>query len=66
MPSTLDLTTINAVQGVIVAAIRNQRIQWEQDSADLASDGRLSSALMLELWGGLPPIPWTGLRGSLR
>lgn len=50
MPSNLDLTTINALQGAIVTAIRNQRTQWEQDSSDLASDGRLSSALMLEHW----------------
>ncbi len=45
-----DLTTSNAAQGVIVTAIRNQRIQWEQDSADLACDGRLSNALILEQW----------------
>ena len=48
--STLDLATINAVQGVIVAAIRNQSCQWEQDSADAASDGRLSSAVMVQNW----------------
>ncbi len=48
--SSLDLTTINAAQGVIVAAIRNQCCQWEQDSADAAADGRLVNALMLEHW----------------
>jgi hypothetical protein len=48
--STLDLATLNAAQGVIVAAIRNQCCQWEQDSADAAADGRLVNALMLEHW----------------
>ena len=48
--STFDLATINAAQGVIVAAIRNQCRQWENQSADAAADGRLSNALMLEHW----------------
>jgi hypothetical protein len=48
--STLDLATINAAQGVIVAAIRNQCCQWEQDSADAAADGRLSNAVMVQHW----------------
>jgi hypothetical protein len=48
--STLDLATINAAQGVIVAAIRNQCCQWEQDSADAAVDGRLSNAVMVQNW----------------
>jgi hypothetical protein len=48
--STIDLATINAAQGVIVAAIRNQCCQWEQESADAVADGRLSNALMLEHW----------------
>ena len=48
--STLDLATINAAQGVIVAALRDQCCQWEQESADAAADGRLSNALMLEHW----------------
>ena len=48
--SAIDLATINAAQGVIVAAIRNQCCQWEQDSVDAAADGRLSNALMLEHW----------------
>ncbi len=48
--STLDLATINAAQGVIVAAIRQRCCQWEQDSADAAADGRLVNALMLEHW----------------
>jgi hypothetical protein len=48
--STIDLATINATQGVIVAALRDQCCQWEQESADAAADGRLSNALMLEHW----------------
>jgi hypothetical protein len=48
--STIDLATINAAQGVIVAAIRNQCCQWEQDSADAAADGRLSNAVMVQHW----------------
>ncbi len=51
--SALDLATINAAQGVIVAAIRNQCCQWEQDSADAAdaaADGRLSNAVMVQHW----------------
>ena len=48
--STLDLATINAIQGVIVTAIRDQSCQWEQDSADAAADGRLSNAVMVQNW----------------
>ena len=48
--SSLDLATINAAQGVIVAAIRNQCCQWEQDSADAVADGRLSNAVMVQNW----------------
>ncbi len=48
--STLDLATINAAQGVIVAAIRNQCCQWEQESADAVADGRLSNAVMVQHW----------------
>jgi hypothetical protein len=48
--STLDLATINAAQGVIVAALRDQCCQWEQDSADAAADGRLSNAVMVQHW----------------
>ncbi|MCT0216747.1 hypothetical protein KQ298_10485 [Synechococcus sp. CS-1330] len=48
--STIDLATINAAQSVIVAALRNQCCQWEQDSADAAADGRLANALMIEHW----------------
>jgi hypothetical protein len=48
--STIDLGTINAAQGVIVATIRNQCCQWEQDSADAIADGRLSNAVMVQNW----------------
>ena len=48
--STLDLATLNAAQGVIVAALRNKVCQWEQESSDAAAVGHLSSALMLEHW----------------
>jgi hypothetical protein len=48
--TAIDLATLNAVQGVIVAALRNQCCQWEQQSCDAAAVGRLSSALMLEHW----------------
>jgi len=48
--TAIDLATLNAVQGVIVAALRNQCCQWEQESSDAAAAGRLSNALMLEHW----------------
>ena len=48
--TTIDLATLNTVQGVIVAALRNQCCQWEQQSSDAAADACLSSALMLKHW----------------
>ena len=48
--SVIDLGTLNAAQGVIVAALRNQCCQWKQQSVDAAANGRLSNALMLEHW----------------
>jgi len=48
--STIDLATLNAAQGVIVAAIRNQCCQWEQESSDAVADGRLSNAVMVQHW----------------
>ena len=48
--TAIDLATLNAAEGVIVAALRNQCCQWEQQSSDAAADGRLSNALMLENW----------------
>jgi hypothetical protein len=48
--STLDLATINAAQSAIVASIRSQCCQWEQDSADAAAAGNLSTALLLKHW----------------
>lgn len=60
--SAIDLATLNAVQGVIIAALRNQCCQWEQQSCDAAADGRLSSALMLENWAFAADL----LAGSVR
>jgi len=48
--SSIDLATLSAAQGVIVAAIRQRVCQWEQDSADAVADGRLSNAVMIEHW----------------
>jgi hypothetical protein len=48
--STIDLATINAAQSVIVAAIRNQCCEWEQESSDAVADGRLSNAVMVQHW----------------
>jgi hypothetical protein len=48
--STIDLGTINIAQGVMVAALRNQCCQWEQDSADAAAGGNLSAAAMIQHW----------------
>jgi hypothetical protein len=48
--SSIDLATLSAAQGVIVAAIRQRCCQWEQDSADAIADGRLSNAVMIEHW----------------
>ena len=48
--SAIDLATLNAVQGLIVAALRNQCCQWEQQSSDAANEGHLSNALMQENW----------------
>jgi hypothetical protein len=48
--STLDLATLHAARGVVVAALRNHVCQWEQQSIDAAADGRLSNAVMLEHW----------------
>ena len=63
--STLDLATINAAQGVIVAAIRNQCCQWEQDSADAAADGRLTNALMFKDWAFAADILATTVSSEL-
>jgi hypothetical protein len=48
--SSLDLATINVAQGVIVAALRNKCCRWEQESADAVTDGRLSSAVVVQHW----------------
>ena len=46
----LDLATINAVQTILKTAIENQICQWEQESSDAISDGRLSNAVMVKEW----------------
>lgn len=48
--STIDLATLNAALQVIVSAIRHRVCQWEQDSADAAADGQLSTAAMVQQW----------------
>ena len=48
--STIDLETLNVAREVIVASLRNQCCQWEQQSADAVADGNLSTAQMLENW----------------
>jgi hypothetical protein len=48
--STIDLATINAAHQLIVAALRDQCCQWEQQSSDAAADGNLASALMIQHW----------------
>ena len=48
--STIDLATLNAAQGAMVAALRNKVCQWEQDSADAAASGNLSAAAMIQHW----------------
>ena len=48
--STIDLATLNAAQGVMVAALRDRCCQWEQDSADAAAGGNLSAAAMIQHW----------------
>ena len=48
--STIDLATLNVAREVIVASLRNQCCQWEQQSADAIADGNLSTAQMLEHW----------------
>jgi hypothetical protein len=47
--STIDLATLNAAQGVMVAALRDRCCQWEQDS-DAAAGGNLSAASMIQHW----------------
>jgi hypothetical protein len=48
--STIDRATLNAAQGVMVAALRNRCCQWEQDSADAAAGGNLSAASLIKHW----------------
>lgn len=48
--STIDLATLNVCREVVVASLRNQCCQWEQQSQDAVTNGNLSSAVMLEHW----------------
>jgi len=48
--STIDLATLNAAQGVMVAALRDRCCQWEQESSDAVADGCLSNAVMVQHW----------------
>jgi hypothetical protein len=45
--SAIDLATLNAAQGVMVAALHDRCCQWEQDSADAAAGGNLSAASVI-------------------
>ncbi len=62
--STIDLATINAAQGVIVTALRNQCCQWEQESADLAAVGNLSTAVMVKHWASAADLLSTKVRSE--
>jgi hypothetical protein len=48
--STLDLATLSAAESAIVAILRSKTCQWEQDSADAAATGDLSTALPMKHW----------------
>ena len=48
--SAIDLATLNVAREVIVASLRNQCCQWEQQSQDAVANGNLSNALLLEHW----------------
>ena len=48
--STIDLATLNVCCEVVVASLRNQCCQWEQQSQDAVANGNLSTAQMLEHW----------------
>jgi len=54
--SAIHLATLNAVKGVIAAALRNQCCQWEQQSCNASADARLSSALMVANWAFVADI----------
>ncbi len=48
--SAIDLATLNTDQGVLVTALRGKVCQWEQDSADAAANGNLSTAATIQQW----------------
>ena len=49
--STIDLATLNAAQGVMVAALRDRCCQWEQDSADAACQ-QGQRRILCSIWSG--------------
>lgn len=49
-PVQLDLGTINQVQSVVVAALRNQVCEWEQKAIDSSSFGDYSTAQQFKEW----------------
>ena len=54
--SALDLATLNAAESAIVAILRSKCCQWEQDSADAAATGNLSTALLMKHWADAADI----------
>ena len=48
--SALDLATLSAAESTIIAILRSKCCQWEQDSADAAATGNLSTALLMKHW----------------
>jgi len=48
--SALDLASLSAAESAIVAILRSKCCQWEQDSADAAATGNLSTALLMKHW----------------
>ena len=48
--STIDLATLSTAQGVMVTALRGKVCQWEQDSADAAANGNISTAATIQQW----------------
>ena len=54
--SSLDLATLTAAESVVVDAIRSMSCQWEQESADAATEGNLSAALVYKQWADASDI----------
>jgi hypothetical protein len=49
-PAPLDLATISTVQSVVVRALRDKVITWEQDAIDRANRGEYSAAQQSKAW----------------